>query len=175
MADLLARTALSWGAATWAEVTFNCILKYFTVPLFGFSSSGSLQVLFFSLNLFHIHHLSFLNFFFFYNHLLTSILFYSLFLPHPPFILLYLHQGLISLMYIQCELHSCDAIIFFFHFFSKFCQFLFHLLLSFHTFPQCLCLCSMFLVCSGNPGYFLFAKEHITVSSLFSTSSQESL
>ena len=69
----------------------------------------------------------------------------------------------------------CDARMFFFHFFSKFRQFLFRLLLSFYVFPQYLCLYSVLLVCSGDLEYFLFAKEHITVSSLLSTSSQESL
>ena len=69
----------------------------------------------------------------------------------------------------------CDARMFFFHFFSKFRQFLFHLLLSLYVFSQRLYLYSVFLVCSGDLEYFLFAKEHITVSSLLTTSFQESL
>lgn len=47
----------------------------------------------------------------------------------------------------------------FFHFFSKFFQFLFHLLLSFHISSQCFYLCSHVFCLQGQPWIFSLLKS----------------
>lgn len=149
------------------EVTLNYILKYFTVPLFGFSSSGmSMLLIFFHLvsSIFIIFSLNFLK---------TICLLPFCFTPfsHPT---LHVFQSICIRVqspqcYFHCELHFCDAIIFSFTSFLNSANSYFIYFCLFICFPQGLYLYSPFLVYSGNTRYFLFAKEqnHCIISVLY--------